>query len=181
MHGCTSPRRQRGMTLIEQIMVVAITAVMAGVAVPPMHALLSRNRVQSAQMDLMAALQYARGSAAEGGTRVVFCPTRDASRCSDESLWDGGWLLAVDRNHDNQPDGAPLRVGSSYAHVTIQSTAGRRHVSFQPDGSAAGSNLTVLICQPGGGGSALAVVVSNSGRIRGADATSAQAAACASV
>lgn len=179
MHGCINHRRQRGTTLVEQIMVVAIMAVLAGVAAPSMRALLSRNRVQSAQMDLMAGLQYARGSAAEMGARVVFCPTRDASRCSDETQWDGGWLLGTDRDHDNQPDGAPLRVGSSYAQVTIQSTAGRRHVAFLPDGSAGGSNLTVLICQPGGGGSPLAVVVSNSGRIRGAAATSAQAAACA--
>jgi type IV fimbrial biogenesis protein FimT len=180
MHGCINHRRQGGTTLIEQIMVVAIVAALAGVAAPPMRALLTRNQVQSAQMDIMAALQYARGSAIESGARVVFCPTRDASRCSDEAQWGGGWLLAIDRDHDNQPDGAPLRVGPSYTHVTIQSTAGRRRVSFQPDGSAGGSNLTVLICQPGGGGSSLAVVISNSGRIRGAAATATQAAACAS-
>lgn len=178
MHGCTSRRWQRGTTLIEQIMVVAVVAALTGVAAPSMRALLDRNQVQSAQMDFMAALQYARGTAAESGARVLFCPTRDANRCSDETQWSGGWLLGIDRNHDNQPDGAPLRVGGGYARIHIQSTAGRRWVAFQPDGSAAGSNLTVLICESSGGGSALSVVVSNSGRIRGTAATAAQATAC---
>lgn len=180
MHGCSNrQRRQRGFTLIEQIMVLAIMAALAGAAAPPMHALLGRNRMQSAQMELMAGLQHARGMAVQTGARMVFCPTRDNNRCSGEAQWDGGWLLGIDRDRDNQPDGAPLRVGGGQARVVIRSTAGRRHVAFQPDGSSPGSNLSLVICEAGGSGSPLSVVVSNSGRVRGANATPAQAAECA--
>jgi type IV fimbrial biogenesis protein FimT len=182
MRECSNrQRQQRGFTLIEQIMVLAIMAALTGAVAPPMHALLARNRVQSAQMELIAGLQHARGTAVQSGTRVVFCPSRDASRCSNETLWDGGWLLGTDRNHDNQPDGAPLRVGGGQTRVTIQSTAGRRYVAFQPDGSSPGSNLSIVICDAGGGGAPLSVVVSNAGRVRGASATPAQAAECGRV
>ena len=178
-HGYRHGRREHGVTLIEQIMVIAIMTVLAGVAAPPLHALLSRNRLQTAQMDFIAALQYARGSAALSGVRTVFCPTRDGARCSDETQWNGGWLLGTDSNHDNQPDAGPLRVGGSYPQLTILSSAGRHRVSFLPDGSAGGSNLTLVLCQSGSGQDPLRVVVSNAGRVRGARATTEQAAACA--
>jgi len=182
MHGCGKrQRRQHGFTLIEQIMVLAIMAALAGAAAPPMHALLGRNRLQAAQMDMLAGLQHARGMAVQTGARVVFCPSRDANRCSGEAQWESGWLLGVDRDRDNQPDGVPLRVGGGQARVTIRSTAGRRHVAFQPDGSSPGSNLSIVICDASGGGAPLSVVVSNSGRVRGASATPEQAAECARV
>lgn len=159
-------------------MVLAVMAALAGAAAPPMHALLGRNRLQTAQTELMAGLQHARGMAVQTGARMVFCPTRDNLRCSDEAVWDGGWLLGVDHDRDNQPDGAPLRVGGGHARVSIRSTAGRRRVAFLPDGSSPGSNLSLVICETGGSGAPLSVVVANSGRVRGASATPAQAAEC---
>jgi type IV fimbrial biogenesis protein FimT len=111
---------------------------------------------------------------------TVFCPSRDGQQCADEERWDHGWLLAADRDHDNQPDGLPLHVNGNYAErLSIQSSAGRRHVRFQADGSARGSNLTFVFCRRGEVGQALRVVVANSGSVRGALASSDQASACA--
>jgi type IV fimbrial biogenesis protein FimT len=160
-------RRIRGVTLVEQVMVLAIIAVLVGMASPPLAGLVRRERVRSAQMDFMQALAYARTEAVMRATRVLFCPTRDRLHCSNESRWEGGWLVGADRNHDNQPDAAPMRVGASHAHLRIRSSQSRRHVTFLPDGSAGGSNLTLLICTPGDGAEPLGVVVSNAGRIRG--------------
>lgn len=171
-------RRMRGVTLVEQIMVVAVLAVLAGIASPSLASFVRRQRVQSAQLDFMEALGYARGEAVLLRTRVLFCPSRDRMHCSNESRWDGGWLVGVDRNHDNQPDAAPLRVGESHTRLLIQSSAARRHVTFLPDGSAGGSNLTLLFCSPGGGGEPLGVVVSNAGRARGSRPKGKKAAGC---
>jgi len=52
-------------------------------------------------------------------------------------------------------------------------------VRFHPDGSASGTNLTLLFCSPASNENALSVVMSNSGRVRGAPATADQAASCA--
>ncbi len=179
--GTTGPRRlQRGISLVEQIMVVSVIAILAGVALPPLHHLLSRNRLQVAQSDFMTALQHARSTAAITGKRTLFCPSPDGHQCSDDIRWERGWLLGEDADGDHQPDGGPSYTRGAYATgLRIASNNGRHFVRFQPDGSAGGSNLTLLFCEPGGDNPALSVVVSNSGRIRGAPATAAQAASCA--
>ena len=113
------------------------------------------------------------------GRRTLLCPTRDGSSCSDATRWESGWLLGRDSNRDDQPDGGPLHVGQGYAgKVAIYSSGGRHVVRFHPDGSASGSNITLLFCQPSKASDALVVVVSNAGRIRGAPANAAQAATC---
>lgn len=173
-------QRQGGMTLIEQIMVLAITAVLMGIAAPPLRQLLTRNALRVAQNDFIAALQHARETAVMSGKRTLFCPTRDGSRCSNASRWESGWLLGRDGNRDDQPDNGPLRVGRGYdGKMIIQSGNGRHVVRFHPDGSASGSNITLLFCQPAHAKDALAVVVSNAGRIRGAPADAAQVVSCA--
>lgn len=173
-------RRQRGVTLIEQIMVLAIIGVLTGMAVPPLRHLLARNQVQVAQTDFISALQHARETAITSGKRTLFCPTRDGSRCSNELRWDSGWLLGHDTDRNDQPDHGPLYTGAGYGNgLTIRSSVGRHLVRFGPDGSAGGSNLTLLFCPPTSTAQALSVVVANSGRIRGAKATAEQVATCA--
>ena len=159
--------RVRGITLVEQMMALAILAVLVGVASPSLAGLVRRSRVQSAQMDFLNALAFARDEAVIERMRVVFCPTRDRRHCSSESRWEGGWLVGTDRDHDNQPDGAPLRVGDAHGQVRIRSSDARRRVSFLPDGSSGGTNLTLLFCSAGHAGESLGVVVSNSGRALG--------------
>ncbi|HEV2620700.1 MAG TPA: GspH/FimT family pseudopilin [Frateuria sp.] len=170
--------RTRGLTLVEQVMVVAIVAILVSVASPSLAGLVRRGRMQSAQTDFMQALGYARNEAVLRHTRMVFCPTRDGLRCSEESRWESGWLVGVDRDRNNQPDGAPLRVGQGHAPLRIKSSQARRRVAFLPDGSASGSNLTLLFCSPDQGQGPLGVVVSNSGRIRGSRPDATQAADC---
>lgn len=177
-HGYRRARRERGITVIEQVMVVTIVAMLAGLAAPPLRSLVAGSQLQTAQMDFIGALRYARYAAAIGNTRIVFCPTRDGAHCSGQTQWSGGWLLGKDRDHDNQPDGTPLRVGTGYTQLDIHSSAGRRQVSFRPDGTSGGSNLTLLLCPSDGRHAPLRIVVSNAGRIRGDSATATQAAAC---
>jgi type IV fimbrial biogenesis protein FimT len=171
--------RQGGMTLVEQIMVLAIMAVLAGIAAPPLRSLLNRNVLQVAQTDFIAALQHARQTAIISGRRTLFCPSRDGGSCSDDSRWDSGWLLGHDADADDQPDHGPLYTGPGYGgKLIVRSSAGRHVVRFRPDGSASGSNITLVLCQPHDSAHALSVVVSNSGRIRGAPASAEQAVAC---
>ncbi|MGP1667212.1 MAG: GspH/FimT family pseudopilin [Rhodanobacter sp.] len=178
--GTVHQRRQRGVTLIEQVMVIAIMATLAGAALPSMRRLLGRNQLQAAQTDFIGALNHTRAAAVTGRRATVFCPSRDGQQCLDDERWDHGWLLAADGDHDNQPDAQPLYVNGSYAdQLTIKSSSGRHHVRFQPDGSAGGSNLTFVFCHRGKAEQALSVVVANSGRLRGARASAEQAAACA--
>jgi type IV fimbrial biogenesis protein FimT len=169
-------------TLIEQIMVLVIIAVLTGVAIPSLGQLLSRNQLQVAQTDFIAALQHARGTAITTGRPTLFCPTRDGSSCSDEVRWERGWLVGHDTDRNNQPDHGALYTGGGYGgKLIVLSSGGRRFVRFRPDGSASGSNLTMLFCQRSDAQHALSVVVSNAGRVRGAPASASQAADCVHV
>ncbi len=169
---------QCGMSLIEQIMVLTIIGILTGIALPSLRHLLGRNRLQGAQTDFISALRHARSTAATSGKRTLFCPSRDGNHCSGDSQWEYGWLLGHDTDGDHQPDSGPSYTHSTYAGVRIISNRERHDVRFQPDGSASGSNLTLLFCEPAGGGPVLSVVVSNAGRVRGAPASAAQAASC---
>ena len=169
-----------GFSLIEQVMVLAILAVLTSLAVPSLSKVLGSNQLQVAQTDFITALLHARETAVVSGKRTLFCPTLDGHRCSDDTRWDSGWLLGHDSDGDQQPDNGALYVGHGYTgKVKIRSSAGRHAVRFNPDGSAGGSNLTLLFCAQGDAASALSVVVSNSGRTRGAPASRDQSLGCA--
>lgn len=167
------------MTLIEQIMVLLIITAVTSMSIPVMAKLLGRNHLQVAQADFIAALRHARETAIMSGRRTLFCPSRDGSSCSNDARWEDGWLLAHDADHNDQPDNRPLRVGSGYRDkLIIRSSSARPIVRFHPDGTAHGSNLTLLFCQRSGAKRVLSVVVSNAGRVRGAPCSTAQAASC---
>jgi type IV fimbrial biogenesis protein FimT len=60
----------------------------------------------------------------------------------------------------------------------LRTTAGRTRLVFQPDGSAAGSNVTFTLCDGRGPQRAVALVMNNAGALRAVPAAAAQAQAC---
>jgi len=179
-HGLACGYHLHGFTLIEQILAVALMAVLACMAVPALGHLMNRSQLLTAQWEIIAALQATRGLAVHTGRRAMLCPTRDGQHCSDELRWEGGWLSGhYRRDRPDQLDGAPSLVASGHERLTILSTAGRKRIRFQPDGSASGSNVTFTLCPRGRTEGALVVVLSNAGRAYGTKATAVQAQSCA--
>ncbi len=172
-------RRTTGWTLIETVIACALLALLAALAAPALGRVLARQRVLGAGNEFVGVLHHARTLAIGSGARVLLCPSREGRLCADDTRWDRGWLLALDRDHDDVPDAAPLLRGGSDAALRIVSTRGRIRLRFRPDGSAAGSNVTFALCQAGRADTARLLVLSNSGRVRAAAAGTAAAAACA--
>ncbi|MDE1897465.1 MAG: GspH/FimT family pseudopilin [Xanthomonadaceae bacterium] len=165
-------------------MTMLVLAVLGALAAPAFANLLERGRVQAADQGFVTALHLARETAARRAARTLVCPSGDGMHCADDGRWEAGWIVAIDRDRDGQPDTAPLlRSDRDAIHgsavralrLRMQSTSGRPRVIFQPDGSSGGSNVTFLICRTGGH-NGRGIVVSNSGRIRqtGLDATQLQ-------
>ncbi|HJU07120.1 MAG TPA: GspH/FimT family pseudopilin [Rhodanobacteraceae bacterium] len=170
--------RQRGITLIEMMMTVAIASILVAMGVPALGSILARSHQQSAEGALQASLMHARELAITRSEQVVVCPTRDGRSCTSDDLWQGGWMIGVDIDHDRQPDTPLARFDAMPTTMRIVSSQGRPRVVFQPDGSAGGSNAQLTICHTGDVKEGRAVIVANSGRVRVAPADAAHLSTC---
>jgi type IV fimbrial biogenesis protein FimT len=118
-------------------------------------------------------LVHARETAIMRNVRVIVCPSPDGKICVTTTDWQNGWLIATDADHDNQPDRGkgPLATFDALPRqFRVRGSTGRPRVVFHPDGSAAGTNAHLTICRLGDTREGSAVIVSNSGRVREADA-----------
>ena len=163
------PQRDAGFTLIELVTTTAILALLASAALSPMAALIERQRASSATSSLVAHMQLARLAAVERNRRTVLCPSSDGATCATGNDWSQGWLLFVDEDGNRRPDAKDdiLRVdlASPRSHLRIASSAGRQQLRYLPDGTSAGTNLTLSICSRHG--ELLGkVIVNNMGRPR---------------
>jgi type IV fimbrial biogenesis protein FimT len=177
-------RTELGVTLIEMLFAVAILAIVCAGALPAFGNLMASSQSSNAHNALVAALNLARAQAATQQVDVAVCPSKDGSHCADSIWWQDGWIVFEDPNRDGKHDAAEhlIQVGQRQSTIAIASSIGRKHVGFRPDGSAAGSNLTLTICDRRGKTGANTVVVNNAGRIRAGRASAKQAtAACAGV
>lgn len=74
---------EKGVTLIELMVVIATVAILAAIAVPSFQSTIERNRLNAAIQDLKGALQLARTVALKKSVDVTFTPTpgNDGSWC----------------------------------------------------------------------------------------------------
>ena len=157
-----------GFSLVESAAVVAVVAIACGLALPSLQGALQRQRVATAMHLVSAQLAQARNTAITRRTPVTLCPSRGDARCLGGSDWSAGWLLYRDPARADQPGAAAdvlLDVRRPlHPSIRVVSSAGRRHVRYQPDGRSGGSNLTLHVCADGmlrG-----EVIVNNAGRAR---------------
>ncbi|HEY7871198.1 MAG TPA: GspH/FimT family pseudopilin [Rudaea sp.] len=165
----------RGFTLTELLVTLAIAGILAMIGAPAMGSLLARTRDASTEAMVANTLRHARSAAVMRNARVLVCPSRDGRRCNPGDDWQHGWIVAKDADHDGQPDtDAPLFLAQAAMPVgtRVITSAGRGQLAFHPNGSAAGSNARFTICHANAR-TGKAVIVANSGRVRlaSADAT----------
>ena len=170
--------RQRGITLIEMMMALAIAGILFAMGVPALGSMLARTHQQTAGDALQDSLMQARELAVMRGIQVIVCPTADGVRCSNDDLWQRGWMIAADANDDRQPDATLAKFDPMPPTMRIVSSEGRPLVLFQPDGSAGGSNAQLTLCSVTDAREGRAIIVSNSGRIRTAPADASHLQSC---
>ena len=152
---------QRGISLIELLIVCAVLAIVLASAAPSFRQLTAQQSLISASNSLVTGLQLARNTAVSSGRPAVLCPAFESPVCADNSAWSHGWLVHGGRN------GSPIRAqaqGQLPGSVTVSLGQGRRQVRFLPDGRSPGTNITLNLCSDGI--AARQIIVSNSGRVR---------------
>jgi len=174
------PRRSAGVTLIELMLVVGVIAALAAVAVPRFFAAREATHGGAAHQALLGSLMAASAHAASTGAEVVVCPGTPAG-CLATHDWTGGWIVFADLGGDRERgsgDTLVQRAGALGGQARLRSTVGRTRIVFQPNGGAAGSNVTFTLCDGRGAAHARSLVMNNTGGLRGSAATASAAEAC---
>lgn len=91
-------RRERGFTLVETMIIIAIIAILAGIAIPGFSSMLRMQHVTATVNDFFAAINLARSEAIARGDRVDLVPL------DSDAGWAGGWVVFIDDNGNLRPD-----------------------------------------------------------------------------
>ncbi len=161
-------RQYNGFTALELMVTMAIIAILLTAGVPAFKNYAWNLRMKTAMETLQSDLKLARGRAISHNAQTVICPAASADDCSGLSAWQDGWIVFTDINSDHRKQaGEPLiRHTDATAFLNISSSGSRSYLRFYPNGSAPGSNASILFCDSRGASHAGIVTVSNSGRIR---------------
>ncbi|NZA26299.1 GspH/FimT family pseudopilin [Luteimonas sp. SJ-92] len=100
--------RQRGFTLVELMVTVAIVAILLAVGLPSFQGSMRSNRVATATNELVAALSLARSEALRSPGGAFVCTTEDGVDCGGG--WADGWMVVLDYDGNELPGGANDRV-----------------------------------------------------------------------
>jgi len=154
--------------MLELLVTLAVLAVLLAVGTPAYRNFSLNLRLEAATSRLVSDLRFARQAAVDGGGRVALCPGDARSGCRATPDWQFGWILFRDENGDRawQADEELLRASPLLQGITARASAARRVLSFFPNGSAPGSNVTVWFCDARGPAEGRQVRLGLSGRIR---------------
>lgn len=127
---------QRGFTLIELVVTVAVAAVLITVAIPSFTNLIKDSRLIASSNLLVRSLAVARSEAVKRGSPVAMCASDNGTSCSGS--WTQGWIVFTDAGTEGTVDGTDtvLRVEGSLRNDLAVNVAGSEtaYVRFQPTG-----------------------------------------------
>ena len=151
-------RRQRGVTLIELMLVAMVATALLVVAVPSFMDMVVRHRLASATNDFVLDLMLARSEALRRGGPVTICASSDGTSCT-ATPWEQGRLVFSDPANPNVVDAGEEIVKVSGALAvgdTLAASAGATAIRFLGDGSVAAARVFTT-CRAGHLGSQVSV------------------------
>jgi type IV fimbrial biogenesis protein FimT len=114
-----SPAHQRGITIIEIMVTLAIAAVLIGLAVPAFNAFVAQRTLTAQVNDFLVTMQYARSEAGRRGT-TVSVQAANAANAANE--WGPGWCVVVGTPGACPNDGTELRTFNALGANTLDGT-----------------------------------------------------------
>jgi len=165
---CHSFKVNMGVTLIELMVSVGITSILATTALPSFNDFIVRLRVDNEISRLGRLLLTARNHAINSQDNVIICPLDNSATCS--SNWHEELSVFVDSNGNQKFDSAdnefmiakksPITSGDILSYAK-----NRTKITYQATGHLFGlSNGTLRYCPKGHQDKSRAIVVARSGR-----------------
>ncbi|HTT13398.1 MAG TPA: GspH/FimT family pseudopilin [Burkholderiaceae bacterium] len=143
---------QRGVTLIELMVAIAIFAVLAAATVPTFSYTAAAYRISGQVNGWIGDLQYTRAEAIKRGQTVTLCISADGATCAlNTSSWDRGWIVFADANGSATVDAGEAVLRSQPALIANSTFTADNHVraiTFNRDGFAIGlpaGNVTLTL------------------------------------
>lgn len=182
--------REKGFTLIELMITIALLAILLFVAVPNFSGFVASSRLTASKELLISSIAFARSEAIKRGEDITVC-RRDASddTCDGNNVgsvsrdWSDGWLIFIDENDNDQVDaGELIKIYTDIADsISIDFSRGDM---FVYDGTgllntAATDDETFNITDSGDGDIGSTIWLRPTGRIRICQNWQASTATCA--
>lgn len=149
---------QRGVSLVEILIVIVIASIMATIAVPSFSSFMNNSRQSSVQSQLLADLNRARSEAIKRNSRVLVCNRNPASTaCTTSVDWNSGWIICYDVDADNACDATSANdpnpiVVRPPIHNVLTLTSSVTPVRFNPTGTQGQAGNVTLTLAPSGSG-----------------------------
>ncbi|MBX3654476.1 MAG: GspH/FimT family pseudopilin [Ramlibacter sp.] len=112
---------QRGFTLVELLITVAIVSLLLTMAIPSFSGLLARRSLSAAMSDLAADFRFARVEALRRSATVSICRSANGTSCATSGSWGNGWIIFSDVS----PVSVPPAIGTGDSIIRVHdSTSG---------------------------------------------------------
>ncbi|MBC7573164.1 MAG: GspH/FimT family pseudopilin [Herminiimonas sp.] len=173
-------RHINGITMVESMVVLAITGILTMIATPSFVGTTQRFRVLGETNLLLTSMTFARSEAIKRGIPVTMCASSDGTSCLGTATWQTGWIVFTDVGADRTV-GMLLKVTPALKNSdSIAADNAVASVTFGHDGFTTGQNVGVVTfaihTTPANSSATRCVAVSRTGRL---ETQSAGAGACA--
>ena len=151
---------ERGFTLLELAIVMAIAVMLVGFASGPAKSMSAERKVQQAGDDAILAIRWTRAMAIAQRRELRLCAKQLSNECTPFSADSSAWIV-----RNEEPPQATIREFKIQRGIRVIGPTSRQGIVFRADGFSLGSNLTLKICDSEGNWRQ-SVVLNNGGRVR---------------